>query len=359
MIKNSILMFSLILAASSKNVAAEPEIGQSLLVRGEVSILPPHSLEAHQLKRGEKIKEDSSILTGSKSFARIKLDNGSVLNLGPKSKMVIVLMKKEEESIISMLKGKVRAKVNKKEKEHFFIKSKTAALGVRGTEFVFHYNPETQKSSVLTYEGKVVVNKAKIMAKESEPVTLTKELIKVTSKKESVTLEPGDFTTVAAKEEVPVEPVKIDYKQFALLKKDESLGTAVEELSDVEIEKEVERAKEIYKISKVEHSNKIEKRVLDGGLIALEEDIYIPPKINNEKKEIELIGSIEKDGSFKAPENLKLDAKKGFVPVTETQEVVEEAAKINKIIENEVEEPEILPEKDDPAYNKYFDIDDD
>ena len=63
--------------------------------------------------------------------------------------------------MISLLKGKLRTKVipnlldPKTRKSKLFIKTKTAAMGVRGTDFTSIYNPSLENTSVITFEGDV------------------------------------------------------------------------------------------------------------------------------------------------------------------------------------------------------------
>ena len=137
-------------------------IAKVMKIKGSATKLLPGSVEATQVSVGDELSEDTSIVTGPKSFIRVKFIDNSVMSIGADSKIVISEMSKDSPGIISLLKGRIRTEVEKLqgEEEHkFYVRTRTAAMGVRGTEFQTIYNPDNHVTSLLTYKGEVAIVK--------------------------------------------------------------------------------------------------------------------------------------------------------------------------------------------------------
>ena len=96
-----------------------------ILVRGKVTQLAPGELIARKVSKGEELKMDTSILTEKGSFVRLNLKDGSVLSLGPESKLVLSKIGEsdKDQSVINLLKGTIRNKIKKSQsgKMNYFI----------------------------------------------------------------------------------------------------------------------------------------------------------------------------------------------------------------------------------------------
>ena len=166
---NKCLFLTFLLLLSSPKIWSSETIAEAVIVRGKVTVLELGELQAKVVKKGTKFKKDASILTGPRSFIRIKFKDQSLASLGPKSKMVVNQVGKKRTGFISLIKGKLRTKVIKKgtkltkeKNSHtLFIKTTTASLGVRGTDFQVVYNSKNKVTSLLTYEGEVQISKNK------------------------------------------------------------------------------------------------------------------------------------------------------------------------------------------------------
>ena len=322
-------------------------------IRGKVTILDPGAHEARRLKKDARLKEDSSILTGKASFVRIRFLDGSILNLGPDSKFVVVEFKQNKPGVVSLIKGKLRSKVIKEKeqsKNKLFIRTRTAALGVRGTDFQTIYNPENKVTSLLTYQGEVAMvkmddpsdgvkkkklknkyvrtrdGKIKVQKTEKIKVEGTKELEKVLQKKDAVVVKQGQFSGTLQKLDTVSKPVKINPVQLNVLYK----NTELEETSEKKV-KEVDIDPNETKIALKPAEQEVpEEGVFDakkkvfapkaGGLLDLKTGLYVPPAddaVFDTKNKVYVskeIGKIDKTtGQYVAPVGLKLDAKKGFV----------------------------------------------
>jgi len=357
----SILLLVLIFALSYSNHSfSAPHVAEVIKVRGDVTQLRPGSLSASRVKLGDKLIEDTSILTGKRSFIRVRFVDASVLNLGPSGKVVITQMKKKSAGIITLLKGKLRTQVvkSKKEKKNkFFIKTRTAALGVRGTEFQTIYNPDNKVTNLLTFKGKVAMVKVKkgitdLPEKVTKKTEVKEKIVERTSiddvqveevakthtdqtqrleslleSKEAVVVKQGQFSGVVKNLNRTTLPVQISPVQFNVLYKNKEFSEKSEKAVKKKVVKNLKTEKLALKQVKQEaptegvfNKKTGEFAAKSGGYIDLNTGLYVPPKkdsVFNKKLgvyEVKAVGAIDKDtGQYVAPKGLKLDAKEGFV----------------------------------------------
>ncbi|TNF28116.1 MAG: hypothetical protein EP319_09795 [Deltaproteobacteria bacterium] len=325
---------------------AKPVAGKVQIVKGKVTILKPAAKAATALKKNEEVFEDSSIVTQKGSFAKILLINGSNLTVGPNSKIVVATVQKKDASVINLLTGKLRAKVKPQNRKDFFIKTQTAAMAVRGTDFMAIYNHDSGKSGLLTFEGKVAIKQAKQKI-EHEPVQKQVEELKAVMNDDSTAkiVELGGFTTTD-KQDAVLDQVRINEQQFARMKLDSSLGAEKLKVSKKVIAKEVVKTKKIFAKMAAENIN---KNIKSGGLVVQDLSYYVPP---TESKAGDEIGRISSNGSYIPPKGLKIDPRKGFV--AEDRSKIAQAEQLNKAIEEQIAPP---PKADDKNYRRYFDLD--
>jgi hypothetical protein len=162
----SLFLVFTILTLTSSLAAPKRLVGSVIKLRGKVTQLAPGQHIARALKVGQKVKEDTSIVTAERSFAKIQFDDGSMIFIGPKSKVVVVKMDPSGNGVVGLLKGKMRSKVESREKKKFYIRTRNAALGVRGTEFETVYNPDNKITSLVTYKGEVAMAKVSPLNKK-------------------------------------------------------------------------------------------------------------------------------------------------------------------------------------------------
>ncbi|MCP4911654.1 MAG: FecR domain-containing protein [Oligoflexia bacterium] len=218
------LLFSIFCILShAKNVA------KVVIIRGKVT--SEYKKEVKTLKKGDWVVEGSKIKTEKKSFVKFLFIDKSQMNLGPKSEMQIKTFPKDDAGIINLIKGKVRAKVSKnymnidKKKSKLFIKTKNAAMGVRGTEMQIIYNPERNTTSLLTFEGAVAMARIDNIAERVEINSLRKgvqdKLDDILSSDKAVIVREGEYSGANPNVELPTPPVKISPTQLEMLKADE------------------------------------------------------------------------------------------------------------------------------------------
>jgi hypothetical protein len=150
------------------------------------------------------------------------------MNVGPDSQMKIDSFPKSEPGVITLVKGKVRSKVTKnymdmkdKDKSKLFIKTKTAAMGVRGTDFQVSFNPMNQATSLVTFEGAVAM--AKLMG-AIPPRGMQGMLEKVVSSPSAVMVRRGQYSGSSPKTKRATIPIKISPVQLETLESNETPG---------------------------------------------------------------------------------------------------------------------------------------
>ena len=356
------------------NLWAKDYIAEAVIVRGNVTVLELGELQAKKVTKGTRFKKDASILTGKRSFIRVQYLDKSTVSLGPKGKMVINQIGKKGVGLISLIKGKLRSKVIKKnqkivkeKKSHLlFIKTKTASLGVRGTDFQVVYNKTNNATSLLTYEGEVQMAKNErpksrpsFKAKKDSDVLLErqKELEKVLQSKKSVTVPKGQFSGVTPKLKKTSLPVRISPKQFTVLYKNDELKEA-SELKETKPDKLLAQADQNAPLEGINNLKTGDYAPRSGGFLDLETGLYVAPgkksKLNKKLGvyEDKNIGNLSlKTGEYIPPKGLKLDAEKGFVAdetVTDPKDIKVREEAIRKLNEdlktqNDLEVKKVVP----------------
>jgi hypothetical protein len=331
---------------------ASTGIAEVVVIRGKVTQLAPFSKDARLIKKGERLKEDTSILTHDKSFIRIRFDNGTSMSLGPKSKAIVSRVKMTKTNVVSFLKGKMRTKVIKDaqsgQKNKHLIKTRNAAMGVRGTEFVTVFNPEGNLTSLVTFEGEVAMvqtdsiksksskGKKKVVRNDDQSIDLENtsqkealsddKLEEALNTKETVLVKPGQFSGTVDKIKAISQPVNISPVQLNVLYKNTDMKEKTSKKVDkADLDPNKQRlllksvAQEVPPEGTYNQKDKI-YAPKSGGLLDLNTGLYVPPSkdaVFDPRYKVYVaanVGNIDQDtGQYKAPQGLKLDSKKGFV----------------------------------------------
>ncbi|MBW1896229.1 MAG: FecR domain-containing protein, partial [Deltaproteobacteria bacterium] len=126
------------------SVAAAQEIGKVAKVRGTAHIVRKDVDRPIAVSVGMPVYLNDEVRTAAKSSLRIKLEDGSILTLGPKGHLQLSHFefepeKKKRSALFDMFRGKLRVFAKDHEtykKKDFKIKTPTAICGVRGTLFL-------------------------------------------------------------------------------------------------------------------------------------------------------------------------------------------------------------------------------
>lgn len=196
-------------------------VAKIIILKGKALEYPVEGAP-RKLTRGDWVKEGSRVITSDKSFTKLLFVDKSQMNIGPNSEMKIKEFPRNEAGIINLIKGKVRAKVTKnymeidKKKSKLFIKTKTAAMGVRGTDFQVIYNPNNAVTSLVTFEGAVAMAKVDDTLRENN--VNQRVLENVLNRPDAVMVKQGQYSGSMPNQRRVSIPVKISPTQLESLK---------------------------------------------------------------------------------------------------------------------------------------------
>ncbi len=251
----------------SNNSFASPNHAKVILLRGQVTFTTTKSEAKMRLQKGDKIPEGATIKTYQNSMAKLLFKDKTTSIIGPKSTLKITQTPekdKDKVGVISLIKGKIRTKFipnpldPETGKSKLFIKTKTAAMGIRGTDFSAIYNPSLDLTTTITFEGDVLLGKLNpgdlatgLKGKSSnlvspdqksnnspdsnleegsplEPQELQERLEKAVTDEAAVSIKAGNFSSFNArkKTEGPSIPTLLSPRQFKKLKKNQNFKEA-------------------------------------------------------------------------------------------------------------------------------------
>lgn len=337
------------------------EAAKVIRLRGQATQLSPGAREARLVELGQKIFEDTSILTKTKSFVVLEFADGARMSVGPDSKVVLTKARGDGPGLVSLLKGKLRSSITPTEtnEDKYMIRTRTAAMGVRGTDFQSSYNPENRATSLLTFKGRVAMARLDTPTHElessAESVNVTRdekgepqveqvkaakatrveELQKVLSSKQTVIVENGQYAGAVTGLSRPTEPVVINPSQLQLLYSNDQLAPKKEnevlQKLDFDKIKHQGSADGFYDAK----TGRFAPRA--GGFVDPDTSLYIPPKedsVLDTERNVYVpkdVGFINKDtGDYIPPKGLVLDAKNGFVPKTSDGALIAQAGQMNQ-----------------------------
>lgn len=332
---------------STAALAEDAGVAKVLILRGQVKakLLNGTIID---VKADQSIPEGSVLQTAEKSFVKLIFIDKSQMNLGPNSQMVINSFPKKEAGIITLVKGQIRSQVTKdymdiddKTKSKLYIKTKTAAMGIRGTDFQVNFNPENQNTALITFEGKVAMAHIDKAAREDK--FDQGKLERVVSSEKAVMVEHGQISAVNLNvAERAMAPTLLGTKQIDALAENE---TGIKESTDSDKKQyrnplppgadsavfsnaQPEMARSNDNTAKSDPNGFFnpktgEYKLPAGSIIDLTTVNIIPPPANavfdpNTKTFVvpESYGKIDKStGEYKAPEGLKLGNDGKFVMV--------------------------------------------
>ncbi|MBI2520321.1 MAG: FecR domain-containing protein [Bdellovibrio sp.] len=336
-----------------------PIVGKVEKIRGKVTQLRAGAHLASIVQQDDTFIEDTSLVTYENSFVQVRMSDQSLVSLGPKSMLLLKeTSKPDSPGVITLLKGRLRSQVegDTSKRTKLMIRTQTAAMGVRGTDFQTIYNPQNKNTALVTFEGKVAMAQLdeeqvraamleKVRNIEIDEVTAqgisvkqtdetlgeTKSLVRVLESDKVIEVKGGQFSGTVQALERASEPVKISPVQLNALYKNAEMKEKSEETVKA-TEEEVQDLDSLRLNVKQEPQKVAPEGVIDvkndvyapksGGLVDLESGIYVPPPKDSEFNDKygvfvpKNVGAVDVEtGQYKAPDGVKLDASKGFVPV--------------------------------------------
>ena len=162
-----------VLACSGSQSAFAESVAETIHTYGTIGSIDGASVVQvtrasgqHELKTGDPVAPGDKIITDDKTTMTIHCADGTVLVVGRKSNLGIEESENAQRTAridagtVRAIVSKINAeKITDKKKFRFFIKTRSATLGVRGTDFVVSADPVTETSELHTLEGTVEVAK--------------------------------------------------------------------------------------------------------------------------------------------------------------------------------------------------------
>jgi hypothetical protein len=159
----------------------QEEAGKVARMQGVVKRMNKTLREAVELKVTSNIYPNDIITTEQRSFVKILMQDGTLIQIGPKSSLTIAEFEfenstaKRKSAAYHMEKGSLRAMFTKGEQRNIKVSSPTVSMGIRGTELM---------AEVFEKEGKF----------ESEIVLLEGEIeLSFRNSDQSIIMNPGQF----------------------------------------------------------------------------------------------------------------------------------------------------------------------
>ncbi len=190
--------------------------GKIIILHGEVEFSTDGAKFA-KAARNQKVAQGTILKTGAKSFVKIIMEDKTQLSLGPKGSFKVEATKPADPSMVSLLKGQLRSAVQKdplaegEGKTKFIIQTKTASMGIRGTELMTTYNPENNVTNLITFTGEVAMATKEEVAKAPDIHKFFKE--------NAVKVKEGRFSSINPMlGNKATVPTKLSPAQFSALK---------------------------------------------------------------------------------------------------------------------------------------------
>lgn len=205
---------------------SQEDVVKALTVRGTVNVELP-SGEKFKLKEGDWLPEGTTLSTENRSFAKLLFIDRTQMNLAPNSEMIIESFSETDPGMISLMQGRIRSNVTRNyleesqnsEESKLFIKTRNAAMGIRGTDFLVDHNPQQNATNLITFRGEVaMVNIDSQTMRERDPRVLDRRL----NSPQAVRVNQGQGSSVRQGRTAP--PRQIDSEQLERINQDPSLS---------------------------------------------------------------------------------------------------------------------------------------
>ncbi|MEO7163911.1 MAG: FecR domain-containing protein, partial [Bdellovibrionia bacterium] len=198
-------------------------IGKVVLLKGEVRQTIGQIQKL--LREGDSVEDGGIVKTGATGSLKVFLQDQTLLYLGPNSTLNLDEVRNRKVPNISLVEGQIRAKVMKNiiasaisnHQVKFIIRTKTAAMGVRGTDFEVVYNEANKVTSLVTFEGAVAM--IKIDPTQPSSASQTANLVPLLMSERAVVVTEGRFSSANPVLPQVTLPVKISPAQFESLKR--------------------------------------------------------------------------------------------------------------------------------------------
>lgn len=240
------LLLLIIISISNALWADGNKVARVIIIRGEVKVISSDGKSSALLKKDDWLSEGSTVKTMDKSFVKLLFTDQTQLSVGPNGQMVINTFPKDKPGVVTLLEGQIRSTVSrslggeeKKESSKFYMQTKTAAMGVRGTDFEVIYNSQSQLTSLVTFSG--TVSMAQVSEVDSNRSVVTNDgsanrernqrntyqaLDQVINSDKAVQVSEGQYSGANPKQVQASIPTKISPAQLEGLKSNTEMSEA-------------------------------------------------------------------------------------------------------------------------------------
>lgn len=134
----------LILGVTGTASAADKSSAKMLSITGDVQVIRAGGEKPFKAFLNMKLTEGDRIITGKNGVAKLEMDDGLIITLSQNTRIYLSELrddKGDKQNSISLQSGAIGSSVKKKlaNNARFEIKTPTAVMGVRGTEFLVQY----------------------------------------------------------------------------------------------------------------------------------------------------------------------------------------------------------------------------
>src|SRR3989339_193846 len=236
-----ILMFTAFLLCLFAKVYSENYSGELGEVKGKVEILKNGEKDWIPAVEQMPLQLKDRIKTYNKSTCNLEIDDGSIINVGDNTDMLVESLevtKEKHESKFSLFFGKLVANISKMRQTKMNVNTPTSVLAVRGTEFAVEASSD--KANVGVFEGEVAVKGS------------------ADSDTEEIKVKPDEETTVL-KDEKPQQPRKLEEVMLKYKERNDNLKKRVQLLKERLKRVPPERRAQIRKMT-LERAGKIKAK---------------------------------------------------------------------------------------------------
>jgi ribosomal 50S subunit-recycling heat shock protein len=154
-LKNLISIFALALLL-------EPNISFGKITAEVVKVTGKVLYNKKPVKSGDIVQENGTIEVLAKSYLQLKVkEYNSLLSIAPNSKLKLKFKKNSKRSPYNLVNGLFRWVTQGKAKRKGILKTKTAIMGVRGTDFLVVVSSLLGETEIYCFDGKVLFRNRK------------------------------------------------------------------------------------------------------------------------------------------------------------------------------------------------------
>ncbi len=129
-------------------------------VKGDAKASLPGKSGLVPLVKAMELPLGTRLETGVRSFVQLRLVDDSVVNISSNSKMLLEAAHEGETNLLNLLEGSMRAVVKKavnQNREKMIVRTRSAAMGIRGTDFIVNFNRRDSSTRLTTVHGLVAM----------------------------------------------------------------------------------------------------------------------------------------------------------------------------------------------------------